>query len=100
MITSSNGLWRYRLGDTVRVESTAPVRVSIAGRTKCYINAFGEELMEDNAEKGLAAACVRNDCSVSDYTVAPVFADRGHRGRPSMDSGMGPRASGPAGLRR
>lgn len=81
MITSSNGLWRYRLGDTVRVESTAPVRVSIAGRTKCYINAFGEELMEDNAEKGLAAACVRNDCSVSDYTVAPVFADRGHRGR-------------------
>lgn len=81
MITSSNGLWRYRLGDTVRIESTAPVRISIAGRTKCYINAFGEELMEDNAEKGLAEACLRNECTVSDYTVAPVFADRGHRGR-------------------
>lgn len=81
MITGSNGLWRYRLGDTVRIESLNPVRITIAGRTKCYINAFGEELMEDNAEKGLAEACLRNDCSVSDYTVAPVFADRGRRGR-------------------
>lgn len=80
MISSCNGLWRYRLGDTVRIESTDPVRISIAGRTKCYINAFGEELMEDNAEKGLAEACLHNECAVSDYTVAPVFADRGHRG--------------------
>lgn len=81
MITGSNGLWRYRLGDTVRVETVNPVRITIAGRTKRYINAFGEELMEDNAEHGVAETCMRHDCAVSDYTVAPVFADRGHRGR-------------------
>lgn len=81
MITSSNGLWRYRMGDTVRIESTDPVRISIVGRTKCYINAFGEELMEDNADKALAEACMALGCSVKDYTVSPVFADRGRRGR-------------------
>ncbi len=69
------------MGDTVRIESTDPVRISIVGRTKCYINAFGEELMEDNADKALAEACMALDCSVKDYTVSPVFADRGRRGR-------------------
>ncbi|MDE6753403.1 MAG: GH3 auxin-responsive promoter family protein, partial [Muribaculaceae bacterium] len=54
VITSSNGLWRYRLGDTVRIAETSPVKITIAGRTKSFINAFGEELMEDNAERGIA----------------------------------------------
>lgn len=81
MITSSNGLWRYRLGDTVRVETVAPVRISVAGRTRSFINAFGEELMEDNAERGLAEACAANGCQVDNYTAAPVYADSGHRGR-------------------
>ncbi len=81
IITASNGLWRYRLGDTVRVTGTSPVKIKIAGRTKSFINAFGEELMEDNAEKGIAAACDRCDCSILNYTAAPIFASNGRKGR-------------------
>lgn len=81
IITASNGLWRYHLGDTVRVTSTAPVKIQIAGRTKSFINAFGEELMEDNAEKGMAAACDRCGCSILNYTAAPIFAHNGKKGR-------------------
>lgn len=81
VITSSNGLWRYRIGDTVRIESTSPAKIRIAGRTKCYINAFGEELMEDNAERGMAAACERTSASIHNYTAAPVFASDGKKGR-------------------
>ncbi len=81
IITSSNGLWRYRLGDTVRIESISPVRIRIAGRTKCFINAFGEELMQDNAEHGMAEACAVHNAVVANYTVAPVFASGKKRGR-------------------
>lgn len=81
IISSSNGLWRYRLGDTVRVTQTSPVKIRIAGRTKCFINAFGEELMEDNAERAIAAACEVCRASIINYTVAPVFARDGKRGR-------------------
>ncbi len=81
IISSSNGLWRYRLGDTVRVTNTAPVKIQIAGRTKSFINAFGEELMEDNAEKAMAAACDRCGCSILNYTAAPILASNGKRGR-------------------
>lgn len=81
IISASNGLWRYHLGDTVRVTSTAPVKIRIAGRTKSFINAFGEELMEDNAEKAMAAACDRCGCSIVNYTAAPQFASKGKRGR-------------------
>lgn len=81
LITSSNGLWRYRLGDTVRVMSTAPLKIKIAGRTKCYINAFGEELMEENAERAMAEVCAAMDVTALNYTAAPVFAEKGKRGR-------------------
>ncbi|MBD5357772.1 MAG: GH3 auxin-responsive promoter family protein [Bacteroides sp.] len=81
IISSSNGLWRYHLGDTVRVTNTAPVKITIAGRTKSFINAFGEELMEDNAEKAMAEACERCGCSIINYTAAPLFASNGKRGR-------------------
>ncbi len=81
LITASNGLWRYRLGDTVRVTSTAPVKITIAGRTRSFINAFGEELMEDNAERGIAAACDRTGASIKNYTAGPQFAARGRKGR-------------------
>lgn len=81
LITSSNGLWRYHTGDTVRVTCTAPVKVLVAGRTKCFINAFGEELMEENAERAIAEVCREQGCSVVNYTAAPVFADKGHKGR-------------------
>lgn len=81
LITSSNGLWRYRLGDTVRITDTDPVKIRIAGRTKCFINAFGEELMEDNAERAIAIACDKCGASILNYTAAPVFASDGNRGR-------------------
>lgn len=81
VISSSNGLWRYRLGDTLRIASTNPVKITIAGRTKTFINAFGEELMEDNAERAIAAACRQTQSHISNYTVAPVFATNSQRGR-------------------
>ncbi|MDE7403188.1 MAG: GH3 auxin-responsive promoter family protein [Muribaculaceae bacterium] len=81
LISSSNGLWRYHLGDTVRVESVNPVKITISGRTKTFINAFGEELMEDNAEKAMAAAARKHGATVANYTAAPVYATEGSRGR-------------------
>ncbi len=81
MITSSNGLWRYRTGDTVRIENTAPVKIVIAGRTKSFINAFGEELMEENAERAMAEVCKNTGASIANYTAAPVFAEGNRRGR-------------------
>lgn len=81
IITACNGLWRYPLGDTVRIETVNPLRITVAGRTKCFINAFGEELMVYNADHALAATCHELNCSVSDYTAAPVYAEGAHRGR-------------------
>lgn len=81
VITSSNGLWRYRLGDTVRVTSTDPVKIRIAGRTGAFINAFGEELMEDNAERAIAAACHIHNANIINYTAAPLYAKRNKKGR-------------------
>ena len=75
VISSCNGLWRYRIGDTVRVESITPLKIRIAGRTRSFINAFGEELMVDNAEKGLAEACRETGAQVAEYTAAPVIMD-------------------------
>lgn len=81
LITSSNGLWRYHLGDTVRVVSVNPVKILIAGRTKTFINAFGEELMEENAERAMAEASRLTGAEISNYTAAPVYADSHKRGR-------------------
>jgi len=73
LITTSCGLWRYVIGDTVRFTSTKPYKFVITGRTKHFINAFGEELIVDNAERGLAYACTHCDAEVLEYTAAPVF---------------------------
>ena len=81
VVSTVNGLWRYRIGDTVRIENLNPLRISVAGRTKSFINAFGEELMEDNAEKALAEACRRTKCAIHNYTVAPVYAHDRVKGR-------------------
>lgn len=80
-ITAPNGLWRYGIGDTVRIETLHPVRISIAGRTKSFINAFGEELMEQNADTALAAACEATGAAIADYTAAPVYATKTSTGR-------------------
>ena len=75
VITTSCGLWRYIIGDTVSFTSTNPYKFVITGRTKHFINAFGEELIVDNAEKGLAYACEQTGAEVLEYTAAPVFMD-------------------------
>jgi len=81
VITACNGLWRYPLGDTVKIESINPTKITIAGRTKHYINAFGEELMVHNADAAISKACRQLRCSILNYTVAPVYADDRSRGR-------------------
>ena len=79
VISTSSGLWRYLIGDTVRFTLTAPYKFVITGRTKFFINAFGEELIVDNAEKGLAEACRQTGAHVLEYTAAPIFMDNeGH----------------------
>ena len=81
VITSCNGLWRYRTGDTVKIESLAPLSITVAGRTKSFINAFGEELMEENAERALSEACRQTGASVANYCAGPLYAhgrEKGH----------------------
>ena len=75
LISTSCGLWRYIIGDTVKFTSVNPYKFVITGRTKHFINAFGEELIVDNAEKGLAYACQQTGAQVLEYTAAPVFMD-------------------------
>ena len=75
LISTSCGLWRYVIGDTVKFTSVNPYKFVITGRTKHFINAFGEELIVDNAEKGLAYACQQTGAQVLEYTAAPVFMD-------------------------
>ena len=75
VITTTSGLWRYQIGDTVKFTSLRPYKFFISGRTKSFINAFGEELIVDNAEKGLLQACEHTGAEVEEYTAAPVFMD-------------------------
>ena len=75
VISTSCGLWRYIIGDTVKFTQKHPYKFIISGRTKSFINAFGEELMVDNADKGLAQACAATGAQVLDYSAAPVFMD-------------------------
>ncbi len=81
VITACNGLWRYRLGDTVTVEQTHPVKIRIAGRTSSFLNAFGEELMVHNADHAITKASLDTGAQVRDYTAAPVYATDTSRGR-------------------
>ena len=76
VISNSSGLWRYQLGDTIAFSSTAPYKFLITGRTKLFINAFGEEVVIENAERAIAHACRVTDSKVRDYTAAPVFMDQ------------------------
>ena len=80
VITTNGGLWRYLIGDTVCFTSLNPFRIRISGRTKHYINAFGEELMIDNVESALEKACEKTSAAVSEYTGAPVFMRNGESG--------------------
>lgn len=75
VITTNGGLWRYKIGDVITFTSISPYRIRIAGRTKHYINTFGEELIIDNAEKGLAIACEKTNAIIREYTAGPIFME-------------------------
>jgi len=75
VISTNAGLWRYLIGDTVKFTSKYPFKIKISGRTKHYINAFGEEVIIDNAEKALGIACEKTKAQICEYTAAPVFMD-------------------------
>lgn len=80
IISTNGGLWRYLVGDTVQFTSLSPFRVKVSGRTKSFINAFGEELIVDNSDQAIAAACEATGAVVNDYTAAPVYFSEGSNG--------------------
>lgn len=80
VISTNGGLWRYQIGDTVRFTSTYPFRIRIAGRTKQFINTFGEELMVENVELAMAEACNATGARVFEYTAGPVYFEKGQPG--------------------
>jgi len=80
VISTNGGLWRYILGDTIRFTSNAPYRFKITGRTKSFINAFGEELVVENAEVAIAAACAKTNAQIREYTVAPIYMKENENG--------------------
>jgi hypothetical protein len=75
VISTNSGLWRYIIGDVVQFTSLNPFRIRIIGRTKNFINAFGEELIVDNAEKAIDKACRETNATVLEFTAAPVYPD-------------------------
>ncbi|SHI44766.1 GH3 auxin-responsive promoter [Hymenobacter daecheongensis DSM 21074] len=75
VISTNAGLWRYKIGDTVRFTSLAPYRIRITGRTKHFLNAFGEEVVIENTDAAIAAACRATHTTVQDYTAAPIYFD-------------------------
>ena len=80
VISTNAGLWRYLIGDTVRFTSLDPYRIRVSGRTKHYINVFGEELMVENTDMAIAKTCLITNTEVVDYTVAPIFMDGKEKG--------------------
>lgn len=80
VITTNAGLWRYKIGDTIRFTNLSPYRIQITGRTKHHINAFGEELIIDNAEKAIEKVTKDLNCVVSNYTAAPIFMQNQKKG--------------------
>ena len=80
VITTNAGLWRYKIGDTVRFTSISPFRIKVTGRTKHHINVFGEELIIENAETALKQASKHTQCEIADYTAAPIFMEGREKG--------------------
>jgi len=80
VITTSSGLWRYIIGDTVRFTSTQPYRIKITGRTKHFINAFGEEVIIENADTAIEKAARLTGASIKEYTAAPIFMQEKKKG--------------------
>ena len=80
IISTNAGLWRYMIGDTIKFTSLSPFRIQVTGRTKHFINAFGEELIIDNAERALDEACQQTGAVIRDYTAAPVYFNNDENG--------------------
>lgn len=80
VISTNGGLWRYIVGDTVKFTSLLPYRFLVTGRTKSFINAFGEELIVENTDKAISKACKATGAQIKDYTVAPLFMTEGKKG--------------------
>ena len=80
VISTNSGLWRYLIGDTVRFTSLNPFRIRITGRTKLFINAFGEEVMIENTDNAIRIACEKSDALIREYTVAPVYFSESENG--------------------
>jgi len=80
VISTNAGLWRYKIGDTVKFTNLEPYRIKISGRTKHFINAFGEEVIIENAEEAIKKACQATEASISNFTAAPVYFEGRNRG--------------------
>lgn len=80
VISTNGGLWRYQIGDTIEFTETEPYRIRVTGRTKHFINAFGEEVIIDNAESALKEACESTGAIINDYTAGPIFMEGEGRG--------------------
>jgi len=80
VISTNGGLWRYLIGDTIRFTSKYPFKFKITGRTRHFINAFGEEVIIDNAEKAFKIACERTEAIISEYTGGPIYMNDNQKG--------------------
>ena len=80
VITTNSGLWRYNIGDTVKFTSKTPYRIKISGRTKHFINAFGEEVIIENAEAAITRACEMTEGVINNFTAAPIYLEKNKRG--------------------
>ncbi len=80
LLSTNAGLWRYVIGDTIKFTSLNPFRIKVTGRTKHFINAFGEEVIIENADQGIIAACEATGAKVSNYTAAPRYIEEGKKG--------------------
>tara|TARA_B100000768_G_scaffold181963_1_gene207793 strand:+ start:6022 stop:7533 length:1512 start_codon:yes stop_codon:yes gene_type:complete len=80
IVTTNAGLWRYKIGDTVKFTSTSPYRIKVTGRTKHFINVFGEELIIENTDKAIKIVTKKTKTEIIDYTVAPIFMEGKSKG--------------------
>ncbi|MGQ1785377.1 MULTISPECIES: GH3 auxin-responsive promoter family protein [unclassified Saccharicrinis] len=81
VISTNSGLWRYAVGDTVQFTSKYPHKLVITGRTKHFINAFGEEIIVDNSDKAIDHACKKTGAIIKEYTAAPMYMSTDEKGK-------------------
>ena len=81
LITTNSGLWRYKIGDTIVFTNLKPFRIKVSGRTKHFINTFGEEVIIENVEKSLEIALKKYNCTIKDFTVAPFYMKNGKKAK-------------------